>query len=159
MTEHGPADDIRIAIDVAAPIDQAFRAFTARFDSIKPRDHNLLGVDIAETVLEPEPGGRVYDRGVDGSTCTWGRVVRIDPPHLLVLAWLIDPMWQVVDDEAQASEVEVRFAAVDEDTTNVTVHHRHLRRHGDGWERVVEPLRGPDGWPRYLDRFRQLFAT
>src|SRR5436190_12151559 len=52
-----------------APVERAFQVFTEDFDRIKPRDHNLLEVDIAESVFEPRAGGRVYDRGVDGSEC------------------------------------------------------------------------------------------
>jgi hypothetical protein len=48
---------IRQSIVVDAPIERAFEVFTNRFGDFKPRDHNLLGVDIAETVFEPRVGG------------------------------------------------------------------------------------------------------
>ena len=41
--------------------------FTEKFDRIKPREHRMLRVDVAETVFEPHVGGWVFDRGVDGS--------------------------------------------------------------------------------------------
>src|ERR671919_803847 len=50
-----------------------------RFDEIKPREHNMLQVDTAESVFEPRSGGRVYDRGGDGSECQWGRVFAYEP--------------------------------------------------------------------------------
>ena len=83
MSEERTIDEVKFAIDVAVPVDHAFRVFTEQFDSIKPREHNLLAVDIAETVLEAKPGGAVYDRGVDGSVCVWGRVLEVEAPHRL----------------------------------------------------------------------------
>ena len=56
---------VQLHVVVHAPIERAFRTFTNEFDRIKPREHNLLGVEIAETVFEPRVGGHVYDRGVD----------------------------------------------------------------------------------------------
>jgi hypothetical protein len=47
------ATTVRSAIVVDAPIERAFRTFTEDFDRIKPREHNMLAVDIAETVFEP----------------------------------------------------------------------------------------------------------
>jgi hypothetical protein len=60
---------VRKHLVVAAPIDQAFTAFTARFGEFKPPEHNLLQAPIAETVFEPRVGGHIYDRATDGSVC------------------------------------------------------------------------------------------
>jgi uncharacterized protein YndB with AHSA1/START domain len=159
VSEHRVTDEIRLAIEVAVPLDHAFRVFTEQFDSIKPREHNLLGVDIAETVLEAKPGGRVYDRGVDGSICEWARVVDVERPHRLVLAWLISPQWQIEKKEDRASEVEVRFSAIDDSHTRVELRHHGLERHGAGWEGAASALSGDEGWPLYLKRFQQLAGT
>jgi hypothetical protein len=56
----------RLVVDLG--IERAFGLFIERFDAIKPREHNLLSVPIAETVFEPREGGHIYDVGVDGST-------------------------------------------------------------------------------------------
>lgn len=80
MSEQRGADEVGFSIEVAVPLDHAFRVFTEQFDSMKPREHNLLAVDIAETVLEAKPGGQVYDRGVDGTICVWGRVLDVEAP-------------------------------------------------------------------------------
>ena len=61
------ATTIRSSIVVDAPIDRAFRVFTEDFGAFKPASHNLLAVEIAETVFEPRVGGYLYDRGVDWS--------------------------------------------------------------------------------------------
>jgi hypothetical protein len=66
MSSHTQATPTTVtsSILVQAPIERAFTAFTEEFDRVKPRDHNMLAVDIAESVFEPRVGGRVYDRGV-----------------------------------------------------------------------------------------------
>src|ERR671930_2304280 len=126
----------RTQIVVAAPIERAFRVFTEQFDRIKPREHNMLGVDIAETVFEPRVGGHVYDRGVDGSECRWARVLAYEPPDRVVITWDISPQWQIETDLEKTSEVEVRFVAEAPDRTRVDLEHRNLERHGEGWEGV-----------------------
>ena len=47
------ATTVRLAIVVEAPIERAFRVFTEDFDRVKPREHNMLEVEIA--VLEFDP--------------------------------------------------------------------------------------------------------
>jgi uncharacterized protein YndB with AHSA1/START domain len=144
---------------VEAPIERAFRVFTEQFGQFKPREHNLLGVDIAETVFEPRVGGNIYDRGVDGSECRWARVLAYEPPVRVVFSWDISPHWQVETDLQKTSEVEVRFMAETPQRTRVELEHRHLERHDAGWEGVRAGVGGEDGWPRYLQAYADLFAT
>jgi len=144
---------VRHSIVVDAPVEIAFSVFTEDFDSIKPREHNMLGVDIAESVFEPRVGGHVYDRGVDGSDCRWARVLAYEPPNRVVFSWDISPMWQIETDLDKTSEVEVRFIAETPERTRVELEHRHLDRHGDGWEGMREGVAGDQGWPLYLQRF------
>ena len=119
----------------------------------------MLGVDIAETgIRTPELGGRVYDRGVDGSEYQWGRVLAFEPPNRLVFSWDISPQWQIESDPEKTSEVEVRFIAESAERTRVEFEHRNLDRHGDGWESVREGVGGEGGWPLYLGRFGALIA-
>jgi hypothetical protein len=70
-----PQTAVRHSVVVDAPIDTAFKVFTEDFGRFKPPEHNLLGSEIAETVLEARVGGYLFDRGVDGSECRWGRVL------------------------------------------------------------------------------------
>jgi uncharacterized protein YndB with AHSA1/START domain len=152
-----PTDDttVRTQIIVNVAIDKAFDAFTTKFDQIKPREHNMLQVDIAESVLESRSGGRVYDRGVDGSECQWGRVLAYEPPARIVFTWDISPHWQIETDLNRASEVEVRFSEETPGRTRVTLEHRHLDRHGDGWQGLREGVAGDQGWPLYLTRYAE----
>ncbi len=153
MTMGATETSVRREIVVEAPIERAFRVFVERFDAIKPREHNLLAVDIAETVFEPRVGGHIYDRGVDGSECRWARVLAYEPPDRLMFSWDISPRWQLEDDPERASEVEVRFVAETPERTRVELEHRHLDRHGDGWESLREGVGADGGWPLYLERY------
>ena len=155
-----PATDtsVRHSIVVEAPIEIAFSVFTEGFDSFKPREHNMLDVDIAESVFEPRVGGHVYDRGVDGSECRWARVLAYEPPERVVFSWDISPYWQIETDLDKTSEVEVRFIAETPERTRVELEHRNLDRHGDGWEGVREGVGGDEGWPLYLRRFSEVLA-
>jgi uncharacterized protein YndB with AHSA1/START domain len=150
---------VRSEVVVDAAQDRAFKLFTEQFDKIKPREHNMLGVDIAESVFEPRVGGRVYDRGVDGSECQWARVLVYEPPERIVFTWDISPYWQIETDPSHASEVEVRFIAESDDRTRVELVHSHLDRHGDGWEGVRAGVEGDAGWPLYLTRFAEAIRT
>jgi uncharacterized protein YndB with AHSA1/START domain len=150
---------VHLQVVVQAPVEQAFRTFTNEFDRIKPREHNLLGVDIAETVFEPRVGGHVYDRGVDGSMCRWARVLAYEPPHRVVISWDISPRWQIETNPEHTSEVEIRFIAESSDRTRVELEHRYLDRHGDGWEAERETVRTEGGWPLYLQRLGDLLKA
>src|SRR6266480_7582637 len=141
---------VHASIVVDAPLARAFTVFTEDFGSFKPPEHNMLGVEIAETIFEPRAGGHLYDRGVDGSTCNWARVLIYEPPNRVVLSWDISPTWQIETDPTKTSEWEVRFSAETPERTRVEIEHRNLDRHGEGWEGVGAGVGGDDGWPLYL---------
>jgi uncharacterized protein YndB with AHSA1/START domain len=149
---------VRRQIVVKAPIDKAFTVFTERFGDFKPREHNLLRVPIAETVFEAKVGGNIVDRGEDGSECRWARILAYEPPHRVVFSWDIGPTWQVESDPDLTSEVEVTFTAETPDRTRIELEHRHIDRHGPGWESVRDGIANDQGWPLYLDRYAGLFG-
>jgi uncharacterized protein YndB with AHSA1/START domain len=159
MTTQTDTTTIRNAIVVDAPPERAFRVFVEQFDRIKPREHNLLAVPIAETVFEPRAGGHIVDRGEDGSECRWARVLAYEPPDRLVFSWDIGVHWQVETDPSKASEVEVRFVPETPGRTRVELEHRHLDRHGDGWEGMREGVGADAGWPLYLQRYADLLSA
>lgn len=158
MTPPATSTSVRHEVVVEAPIERAFSVFTRGFGSFKPPEHNMLGVDIAETVFELRVGGSVYDRGVDGTECRWARVLAFEPPNRVVISWDISPHWQIETDHAKTSEVDVRFTAEAPDRTRVELEHRYIDRHGDGWEAVREGVDANDGWPLYLRRFADVLA-
>ncbi|WP_182881179.1 SRPBCC family protein [Microbispora sp. H10949] len=145
------------SVVIDAPVEHAFKVFTERFGDFKPREHNLLGAAIAETVFEARVGGHIYDRAEDGSECRWARVLAYEPPSRVVFSWDIGVQWQIEADTANASEVEVRFIEESPSRTRVELEHRHIDRHGPGWESLAEGVGNDQGWPLYLDRYAALF--
>lgn len=143
---------------VRAPIERAFTVFTERFGDFKPPEHNLLKAPIVETVFEPKVGGHIYDRAGDGSECRWARVLAYEPPDRVVFSWDIGVQWQLETEPENASEVEVRFIAETPERTRVVLEHRHIDRHGPGWQAIVDGVGGDSGWPRYLTRYAGLLA-
>jgi uncharacterized protein YndB with AHSA1/START domain len=144
-------DTVSKSITVPASQARAFEVFTAQLGSWWPKQFSIGASDMADFVIEPVTGGRWYEVGVDGVECDTGRVLAYEPPVRLVLAWHLDGSWQFDPDPAHASEVEVRFVAVDDTHTRVELDHRHFERHGDG----AAAVRGgvESGWPGILELY------
>jgi uncharacterized protein YndB with AHSA1/START domain len=158
MPKTARGSSVRAQIIVDVPVARAFAVFT-NDATWKPPEHNLLGVEIAESVFEAYEGGYLYDRGVDGSECRWARVLAYEPPNRVVLAWLITPGWRIEADVSRTSEVEVRFIAEAPERTSVEIEHRNLERHGEGWEALRDAVGAPDGWPLHLRRLAERLAA
>jgi uncharacterized protein YndB with AHSA1/START domain len=153
VTTPAEATSIRHEVVVEAPIERAFSVFTEGFGRFKPREHNLLDADIAETVFETRVGGHIYDRGTDGSECRWARVLAYEPPNRVVISWDITLQWQLEPDPEKTSEIEIRFVAETPGRTRVELEHRKLDRHGEGWEQMRDAVGAPDGWGLGLRQF------
>jgi uncharacterized protein YndB with AHSA1/START domain len=134
MTEPAATDaevpDVRKSIRVRAPVGEAFRIFTEQPIDWLPAAHTFIKSPQSIT-MEPWPGGRYYERGADGAEITRGTIIDWAPPRRLVVTWRIGPGWQPVFDDDQASRIEVEFAAVSPDVTEVTATYTQLRRHGE----------------------------
>ena len=153
MTDTTVAAPVHQSIDVDAPVDRAFATFTDEMAAWWPTEHHILGAELAGMEFEPRVGGSIIDRGVDGSECRWARVLAYEPPHLLVFSWDISLQWQLETDPARTSEVEVRFTELSPGRTRVDLEHRHIERHGEGWEQMHGAVGSPDGWTIGLHRF------
>ncbi len=137
---------VHTAVVVDAPIDRAFAVFTDGIGTWWNKDHHILEAPLAEMIFEPHVGGRIIDRGVDGSESSWARVLAYDPPQRLVFSWEISTQWQIETDPEKVSEVEVRFTAEGPARTRVELEHRNLERHGDGWEQMRDSVGSDAGW-------------
>ncbi len=159
MSTQAAETSVRTEIVVEAPLERAFAVFTDGIGSWFPPEYNLLEVDIAERVFEPRVGGRIYDRGTDGSECAWARVLEYEAPRRVVISWDISPQWQIETDPVKTSEVEVRFSHEAENRTRVELEHRNIDRHGEGWEQIRESVAGEGGWPGCLRRYAERLAA
>jgi uncharacterized protein YndB with AHSA1/START domain len=147
---------VRRSIVVNASVEHAFTFFTRDIGKWWNPAHHLLDAPIAEMVFEPVVGGHIIDRGADGSECRWSTVLAYEPPNYVAFSWNINLAWQVETDPARCSEVHVTFTAQDDGGTLVELEHRHLERHGDGWEAMRDAVGSPDGWD--LGPFAQALA-
>ena len=141
------------SVIVDAPQERAFAVFTDGIDSWWPREHTIGEAELREMVLEPKVGGRAYGIGVDGSESDWGRVLAYDRPNRIVVSWDITLQWKHELNIAKTSEFEVRFIPESADRTRVELEHRHLERHGDGWEAMRDAVGSPNGWQGGLELF------
>jgi len=122
--------------------ERAFEVFTREIGSWWPLGSHSIGGDaITEVVFEERVGGRIFERHQDGGEGEWGRVLAWDPPGRFAMTWYPG------GDPADATELEVRFAA-DGDGTRVDLEHR-------GWEilaaRARDARAGYDtGWDEVL---------
>lgn len=155
MTTNPTDTGVRASVVVQAPVERAFTVFTDDIGSWWPPEHHILQGELAEMVFEPRVGGHVYDRATDGSECRWARVLAYEPPTRVVISWDVSLAWQIESDRARTSEVEVRFVAEGPSTTRVELEHRHLERHGDGWEQMRDAVGSPEGWQVGLLRFAE----
>lgn len=144
---------VKKSIVVRAPVAQAFKVFTERFDAWWPRAHHIGKVEPFTAVLEGREGGRFYERGADGTECEWGRVLVYAPPTRVTLAWHLDPSFAYDPDPARASRVEVSFHDEGGGRTRVELVHSELERHGAGWEKLREGIGSAGGWPGILEAF------
>jgi uncharacterized protein YndB with AHSA1/START domain len=146
---------VQTSIVVDAPTQLAFDVFTQDMASWWSPDHHIIEAELAEMVFELREGGRVYDVGVDGSECQWARVLAFEPPERLAISWDITPQWRLQTDLAKTSEVEVRFIPEGPERTRVELEHRHLDRHGDGWQGMRDAVGSLGGWNGGLQRYAQ----
>jgi len=147
------ATAVECSVLVNAPIERAFEVFTADIGSWWPPDHHILQAELAAMVFEPRVGGHVYDRGTDGTECRWATVLAYEPPRRLVVSWNISLSWQLEADPNKVSEVEVSFSEEGAQHTRVVLEHRHLDRHGEGWEQMRGAVSSDGGWKVGLRRF------
>jgi len=150
MTTQTAGTSTLSSIVVDVPAERAFTVFTEGIASWWPAEHHILQGELAGMEFEPRVGGHVIDRAVDGTECRWARVLAYDPPHRVVFSWDIALDWTIQTDPARTSEVEVRFIPEAADRTRVELEHRHLDRHGEGWESIRDAVGSEGGWPKTL---------
>lgn len=145
-------EPVRTSVVVRVAQEWAFATFGEGLSHWWPLgSHRIGATSAAGVVLEPGVGGRLYERGVDGSECDWGRVLVWEPPSRLVLSWQIDERWAPAPEVA--SEVEVRFLALSPEVTRVALEHRGLEVFGASARAMRGTFDGEGGWSMLLSRY------
>jgi hypothetical protein len=124
----------------------AYATFTARIGEWWPPAFSASGVDLADVVIEPHVGGRVYEISKNGDEFTWGAVRAIQDGTAITMVWTLGVR------APDPTELDVRFAGditgdlADEDlAADVTLRHSgfvsdddHGRFESDGgWTEVL----------------------
>jgi uncharacterized protein YndB with AHSA1/START domain len=138
-------EPLELEFSVGCAPERAFELWAERTSLWWPHGHSVSAEPGLAVILEPRPGGRIYECTPAGEEHEWGEVLLWEPPRRLSY------LWHLRFDRADATEVEVSFAPAGELTT-VTIVHR-------GWERLG--VKGPDrrernrkGWTGVIDLYR-----
>lgn len=82
----------------------AYAIFTARIGQWWPAAFSASGVDLADVVIEPHVGGRVYEISKSGDEFTWGAVKAIQDGTAITMVWTLGVR------APDPTELDVRFA-------------------------------------------------
>lgn len=96
--------------------------------------------------FEPYAGGRIFERASNGVELEWGQVLAWEPPHRLSY------VWHIYGDRADATEVDINFAAEGE-ATKVTIVHRGWERLGARGDELRKQTR--QGWAGLISQYEQ----
>jgi len=149
----GSAEIVVVSRKVKATPEQAFAAFVDKFDSWWPRDRTWGKDRLAEIGIEPKLRGTCFERTTDGAISVWGTVLSLQRPEHIVIAWQIKADRTPEPTAGTASRVDIRFVAIDPETTEVVVVHRDFPRHGDGWQAYRTAMGAKTGWPRLIELY------
>jgi uncharacterized protein YndB with AHSA1/START domain len=146
------AEPIRRRVTVRCSPERAFRTFTEQMQTWWPHGtHSRAAMEFEDEDVTCESiefqgrvGGQILEHLSDGRVLPWAEILAWEPPERFVMAWRPHSRPQ------PATDVEVRFAPV-EDGTEVVLEHR-------GWERLTEDYRElyrsyAGGWVQTLGRF------
>lgn len=131
-------------ITINAPQAHVFRIFHEHHDAWWPRQHHIGKSEPFTAILEPEVGGRWYEKGEDGSECDWGRVLAWEPHSRILLSWDINLQWQF--EPNFGVEVEVTFEHIGDTQTRLCLEHRRLEVYGDQAEMMRAIFDSIEGW-------------
>jgi uncharacterized protein YndB with AHSA1/START domain len=138
-------------VQVAVPPERAFALFTGQMGKWWPREHHIAPKPFVAIEIEPEVGGRWFERDADGGEIPWGKVLEWDPPHRTVLGWQLTVQFEY--DPAFLTEVELTFAAKDGGTL-VTLTHHNMHRFGETAATLAPAMN--EGWGQIIGEYRKL---
>lgn len=121
-------DPLVVEFAVRAAPEHAFDTWVSRIGLWWPKSHTM-SQDPDAIVIEPESGGRIFERATDGRELDWGEVLDWEPPRR------IRYLWHLFFTRDEATVVEVTFTATSDGTA--------VRLVQTGWEAL-----GDQGPPR-----------
>jgi uncharacterized protein YndB with AHSA1/START domain len=137
-------EPIELRFAVTCTPEHAFDTWTRRTSLWWPKDHSITAGPALEVVFEPCAGGRIVERTPAGEEHLWGEITSWEPPRRLAYRW------HLRQDPADATDVEITFAAAPGGTEVTIVH--------GGWERLGARAAGlrdrnRSGWSGLLPHF------
>jgi uncharacterized protein YndB with AHSA1/START domain len=139
---------VRRSVTVSAPAERAFRAFTEEIGRWWPlaQGFAFLGEKAEDMILESRVGGRLYERGSDGTEHVIGEVRAYEPPSRVLFTW---------NDADGSTEVDVRFSPED-GATRVDLEHRGFESLGPKGEEAFNSYN--EGWVGVLGFYEKHIA-
>ncbi len=139
-------EPLEISFEVACPLEHAFGTFARRTSLWWPSSHSFSGDPELEVMIEPQVGGRIYERTPTGDEHDWGEVTSWDEPRGLSYRWHLGT------DRSRATQVTITFSEAAPGRTMVQIVHGGWDALGDegaGWRD-----RNRGGWAGVLDPYR-----
>lgn len=146
---------VKCSIDVKASLPRAFELFAQNMGAWWPRGKTPAGRPHAELIIEPRKSGRWFERDADGAETQWGKVLSWEPPHRLLLGWQLNHKFQF--DAGVLMEVEIRFEALAEGGTRVSLEHRNIEQLGSEAKSFAGKI--GSGWPERMGNFATYIAS
>lgn len=96
-------EPIVLEFDVECSPEHAFQMWTLRTALWWPNSHTMTGDSACDIVFGPRVGGRIFERGPEGTEHEWGEIQVWEPPMR------IGYRWHLFFDRSEATDVEVSF--------------------------------------------------
>jgi hypothetical protein len=138
-------EPLLLRFEVGCSVEHAFRTWTSAIGTWWPRDHSVTREDDLEVVLQPEVGGRIFERTVTGVEHDWGEITVWEPPQRLGYRWFLGSTPE------RATDVDVRFLPRPAERTEVVIEHTGWQRLGDGALDLRD--RNTLGWQTLIPHF------
>jgi hypothetical protein len=115
---------IQLDFIVRCTAAEAFDTWTKNISVWWPSQHTRSRERGTTIVIEPDIGGRIFERTSTGEEFHWGSVTAWDRPERFAYRW------HITSPPDEATEVDVRFADTGDGTTRVTISHTGFDRLG-----------------------------
>lgn len=143
MSDHASENVVTKSIIVAQDAARAFQLWTEQIRVWWPASHSLSGDPTTQVFIEGKVGGRFYERASNGVEYDWGAVQVWEPPYSLAFTWYLGSSQEL------PTRVEVRFVALDGNTTRIELEHRGSKLIGELWGSIFSAA-----WDTVLGKFK-----